>query len=153
MEQRIKVFEKGQQAMGVMYGFGKYLSKSPLEKSLLHLVYYRVSQLNQCAFCLDMHSKDLLAEGEDVQRLLVIDAWREAPFYSQRERAALAWAESLTTINGGLVADTIYNEAKAQFSEQELIDLTLAVIAINGYNRVNIAFGAEVGTYQVGQFN
>ena len=99
-----------------------------------------------------MHSKDLRAKGETEQRLYVLDAWREAPFYTEKERAALAWAEALTKINGGLVPDEIYNEAKKQFSEAELIDLTLAVITINSYNRINIAFGAAVGSYQVGQF-
>jgi AhpD family alkylhydroperoxidase len=153
MEQRINVFEKGQQAMGALYGLGKYLSKSTVEKSLLDLIYFRVSQINGCAFCLDMHSKDLRAEGESEQRLYLLDAWREAPFYSDREKAALAWAEALTKITSGIVPDEIYAAAKKQFPEAELIDLTLAVITINSYNRINIAFGAPVGTYQVGQFN
>jgi AhpD family alkylhydroperoxidase len=153
MEPRINVFENGHEAMGALYGLGKYLAKSPVEKSLLNLIYFRVSQLNRCAFCLDMHSKDLMAKGEDPQRLFVLDAWREAPFYSDRERAALAWAEALTTIEASLVKEDIYASAKQQFSEAELIDLTLAIITINGYNRINIAFGAEVGTYQAGQFN
>ncbi len=153
MEQRINVFEKGHQAMGTLYGLGKYLAKSPVEKRLLNLIYFRVSQVNGCAFCLDMHSKDLRAEGETEQRLFVMDAWREAPFYTDRERAALAWAEALTKITSGMVPDEIYAAASKQFTETELIDLTLAVITINSYNRINIAFGAAVGTYQVGQFN
>jgi AhpD family alkylhydroperoxidase len=152
MEQRINVSEKGNKAMQALYGLGIYLSKSPLEKSLLNLIYFRVSQINGCAFCLDMHSKDLRAEGETEQRLYVLDAWREAPFYTERERVALAWAEALTKITSGMVPDEIYNEARKQFSETELIDLTMGVIAINSYNRINIAFGAPVGTYQVGQF-
>ena len=152
MEPRINIQEKGQQVMSTLYGFGKHLSKSELEKKLLHLVYFRVSQINGCAFCLDMHSKDLLAIGENVQRLLVLDAWREAPFYTDKERAALAWAEALTSIKSSLVPDEIYQKAIAQFSETELMDLTIGVIAINSYNRVNIAFGAAVGTYQVGQY-
>ena len=152
MEQRIKFYEHGQ-AIGAMAGLGKYLAKSPVEKGLLHLIYFRVSQINGCAFCLDMHAKDLRAEGETEQRLYVLDAWRDAPFYTERERAALAWAESLTKINGGQVPDGIYAAAKQQFSEAELVDLTIAVITINSYNRINIAFGAAVGTYQVGQFN
>ncbi|HKI44491.1 MAG TPA: carboxymuconolactone decarboxylase family protein, partial [Balneolales bacterium] len=150
MEPRINIQEKGQQALSALYGLNKYLAKSSIEQSLLNLVYYRVSQINGCAFCLDMHSKDLRAEGETEQRLYVMDAWREAPFYSDRERAALAWAEALTKLTGSLVPDEIYTEAIEQFSEEELIDLTMAVNAINIYNRINIAFGAPVGTYVVG---
>src|ERR1700749_2950539 len=101
MKQRINVHEKGQQAMGALYGLGRYLSKSPVEKSLLNLIYFRVSQINGCAFCLDMHSKDLRVKGETEQRLYVLDAWREAPFYTDRERAALGWAEAVTKITGG----------------------------------------------------
>ncbi len=154
MKSRINVFEKGSAAMKVLYGLGAYLSKSPIEKNLLELIYFRVSQINGCAFCLDMHSKDLRAKGESEQRLFVLDAWREAPFYSERERAALAWAEAVTKINGGQVQDDVYAEARQQFSDEELIDLTIAVIAINSYNRINIAFPNPhaVGTYQPGQF-
>ena len=138
--------------MGALYGVGRYLSKSTIEQSLLHLIYFRVSQINGCAFCLDMHAKDLRAEGESEQRLYLLDAWREAPFYSGKERAALAWAEALTRINGGLVPDELYGEARQHFSELEMVDLTMGVIAINSYNRINIAFGAPVGTYEPGQF-
>lgn len=152
-EQRLNIFEKGQPAMKALYGLAAYLAKSPVEHGLLNLVYYRVSQMNKCAFCLDMHSKDLLAAGESEQRLFVLDAWREAPFYSARERAALAWAEALTKLSGGQVSDGIYKAAREQFSEEELIDLTFAVIAINSYNRANIAFPGRVGTYQPGAFS
>ena len=152
MEQRINVIEKGKGAMQALYGLGVYLAKSPIEKSLLDLVYFRVSQINGCAFCLDMHAKDLRANGESEQRLYVLDAWREAPFYTEKERAALAWAEALTKLTSGTVPDEIYTDARNHFSETELVDLTVAVITINGYNRINIAFGAPVGTYQVGQF-
>lgn len=138
--------------MGALYGVGRYLSKSTIEQSLLNLIYFRVSQINGCAFCLDMHAKDLRAEGESEQRLYLLDAWREAPFYSGKERAALAWAEALTRINGGLVPDELYDEARQHFSELEMVDLTMGVIAINSYNRINIAFGAPVGTYEPGQF-
>jgi AhpD family alkylhydroperoxidase len=149
MEQRINFFGKGQNAMKALSGLGIYLSKSPIEGALLNLIYYRVSQINGCAFCLDMHSKDLLAKGETEQRLFVLDAWREAPFYTERERAALAWAEAVTKTH---VPDDVYQETLQQFSEEELIDFTLAVIAINSYNRINIAFRPVVGTYKVGQF-
>lgn len=154
MEKRVDIRSKGQEAFKAMYGLGKYLSKASVEKSLLNLIYFRVSQINGCAFCLDMHAKDLREEGESEQRLYVLNAWREAPFYSTRERAALAWAEALTKIGNGAVSDEVYQEASKEFSEQELIDLTIAVITINGYNRINLAFPMPevVGTYHPGQF-
>lgn len=152
MTQRIKVNETGRETMAALYPLNKYLSRSSVEAALLDLIYFRVSQINGCAFCLDMHAKDLRAMGESEQRLYLLNAWREAPFYSDRERAALAWAEALTSIKGSIVPDEIYDEARLHFSEQELTDLTLGVIAINSYNRINIAFGAEVGSYQVGMF-
>jgi AhpD family alkylhydroperoxidase len=148
MEPRINALEKGQGALKAMMGLEVYLAKSSIEKSLLHLIKYRVSQINGCAYCLDMHSKDLRAAGETEQRLYVLDAWREAPFYSDRERAALAWAESLTKITEGHVPDAVYEVARQQFSEEELIDLTLAVTTINAWNRISIAFRTEAGTYQ-----
>jgi len=152
MTQRIKVMEAGQEALAAMQPLGKYLSRSSVERSLLDLVYFRVSQVNGCAFCLDMHAKDLRSMGESEQRLYLLDAWREAPFYSKRERAALAWAEALTILRNGQVPDTVYEEARKHFSEKELIDLTLGIMTINSYNRLNIAFGAPVGSYEVGQF-
>lgn len=152
MKQRINVFEKGSNGLKSLYSLGAYLAKSPVEQPLLHLIDLRVSQINGCAFCLDMHSKDLRAAGETEQRLYVLNAWREAPFYSGRERAALAWAEAVTKITDGQVSDEVYEEARGQFTEEELIDLTFAVITINSYNRINIAFPPEVGTYQPGQF-
>lgn len=152
MTQRIKVMESGADAMAAMYPIGKYLAKSSVEKSLLDLICFRVSQINGCAFCLDMHAKDLRSDGESEQRLYLLDAWREAPFYSKRERAALAWAEALTIIQNGQVPDAVYEEARKNFSEKEMIDLTLGVMTINSYNRLNIAFGADVGSYEPGQF-
>ena len=152
MEPRINVFEKGGNAVKALYGFGSYLAKSSIEQSLLHLMYFRVSQINGCAYCLDMHSKDLRAAGESEQRLHMIAAWREAPIYTNRERAALAWAEAVTELNGNQVPDEVYNEVSGEFSEQEIIDLTIASIAINSYNRLNIAFRTHAGTYQPGQF-
>ncbi len=149
MEQRISAVEKGYKALSSLNSLGAYLAKSPIEEKLLNLIYFRVSQINGCAFCLDMHSKDLLAEGETEQRLYVLDAWRDAPFYTERERAALAWAEAVTKCD---VPDEIYNQTRKQFSESELIDLTMAVIAINSYNRINIAFRTTAGTYTPGQF-
>lgn len=153
MEPRLNVQETGKKAFTALYPLNKYLAQSSIEPQLLHLIYYRVSQINGCAFCLDMHSKDLRAAGETEQRLYVLDAWREAPFYSDRERAALAWAEALTKISSSLVPDAIYEAAKQQFTDEELMDLTMGVIAINSYNRINIAFGAHVGSYKAGMFN
>ena len=152
MEPRINAYEKGKEAAKVLYGFAKYLAKSPIETSLLDLISYRASQINGCAFCLDMHSKDLRAEGETEQRLYLLDAWRDAPFYSERERAALAWTEAVTKVTEGHVSDEVYEEVRKQFSEEELIDLTVAVTAINSYNRFNIAFRTPAGDYQPGQF-
>ena len=152
MEQRINVFEKGQNAMKSLYGLGAYLAKSSVEKPLLNLIYFRVSQINGCAHCLDMHSKDLRAAGETEQRLYMLDAWREAPVYTDRERAALAWSEAVTKITGGQVPEEIYEEARNEFSEKELIDLSLAVITINCYNRINIAFRTPAGSYKVGAY-
>jgi AhpD family alkylhydroperoxidase len=152
MEQRINVAKKGHSALKALYGLGIYLAKSPIEESLLNLIYFRVSQINGCAFCLDMHSKDLRVKGEPEQRLYVLDAWRDAPFYTERERAALAWAEAVTKITGGNVPDEIYSAARKEFSEEELTDLTLAVVTINCYNRINIAFRTAAGSYQPGAF-
>jgi len=148
MEQRINTYENGSGAMKAMYGLELYLAKASIEKSLLHLIKFRVSQINGCAYCLDMHSKDLRAEGETEQRLYLLEAWRESPFYTDRERAALAWAEAVTLVTEGHVSDDVYEEARKQFSEQELIDLTLAVTTINSWNRFSIAFRTTPGTYQ-----
>ncbi len=133
-----------------MLGLERALAQSGLEGSLLELVKMRASQINGCAYCLDMHSKDARAAGETEQRLYLLDAWREAPFYSARERAALAWTEALTLVHEGHVPDEVYDEARRQFSEQELVSLSLAVVAINGWNRLSIGFRAEAGTYRAG---
>jgi AhpD family alkylhydroperoxidase len=148
MKQRINAYTKNPGAARALYTFGAYLSKSSIETHLLNLIYFRVSQINGCAYCLDMHSKDLRAEGETEQRLYMLDAWRESPFYSDRERAALAWAESVTNLQDGHVPDQVYEEARTQFSEEGLVDLTMGILAINNYNRVNIAFRAEAGSYK-----
>jgi len=150
--ERINFFEKGGNALKAMYGLGAYLSKSSIEQSLLHLIEFRVSQIKGCAFCLDMHAKDLRAEGETEQRLYLLSAWREAPFYTDRERAALNWAEAVTKLTNNDVPDEVFNQARQQFTETELIELTMAVITINSYNRINVAFRREAGSYQVGQF-
>lgn len=120
------------------------------EHALLELVKMRASQINGCAYCLDMHSKDARAAGETEQRLYLLDAWREAPCYSARERAALAWTEALTRIAGNEVSDALYEEARKHFSEKELVDLSFAIIAINGWNRLAIPFRSPVGSYRPG---
>ena len=151
MEGRINVAKLNPGGYKLMYGFAEYLAKSSLDKKLMDLIHLRVSQINGCAFCLDMHWKDLKAEGERDHRLYSLDAWRETTFYSERERAALLWAEATTNIREGHVADEVFEEVRAQFGEQELADLTLAVVAINGWNRLNIAFRIPAGTYRPGQ--
>jgi len=152
MKQRINVAASGQGVMKAMLGLSAHVSKSGLEKRLLELVDFRVSQINGCAYCLDMHSKDLRAGGETEQRLYLLDAWRESPFYTERERAALAWAEAVTLVREGHVPDEVFEQARAQFTEEELANLTLAVVAINGWNRLNIAFRTEPGGYKPGMF-
>jgi len=123
MKQRLNVREKGQEALGTLYGIGAYMKDSPVGRQLRELVNFRVSQINACAFCLDMHYKDARANGETEQRLYGLSVWREAPYYTNRERAALAWAEAVTKCD---VPDDIYDEAKEYFSDEELVDLTLA---------------------------
>ena len=138
-----------QEPVKAMHALGAYLARCGLEKRLLELVKIRVSQINGCAFRLDMHTKDSRAEGETEQRgyLLKAWAWRETPFLTNRERAALAWAEAVTFISDG-VPDPVYSEAREHFTEKELADLTWAVIAINGWNRVAISFRCVPGSYQ-----
>ncbi|MGQ3012597.1 MAG: carboxymuconolactone decarboxylase family protein [Flavobacteriales bacterium] len=152
MEARINFMEAGADAFKALWGIRVHLSKSGLSKQLLELVYFRVSQINGCGFCLDMHSKELRAAGETGQRLFLLNAWREAPLYSERERAALAWAEAVTVLKDREVPDDVFAMARAQFSETELVDLTLAIATINTYNRFNIAFRTPAGGYVVGQF-
>jgi AhpD family alkylhydroperoxidase len=125
---------------------------SSLEPALLNLVRMRASQINGCAFCLDMHSKDARAAGEKEQRLYMLEAWRETSVYSDRERAALAWTEAVTRVTDGHVSDDVYAEASEHFTEQELVALTLAVVAINSFNRLNVAFRIEGGGYHPGMF-
>jgi AhpD family alkylhydroperoxidase len=125
-----------------------YLAKCGLEESLLHLVRLRASQINGCAYCIDMHWKDLRALGESEQRLYALDAWRESPFYSPREQAALAWTEAVTLVATSRIADAVLAEVRPQFNDKELADLTLAVATINAWNRLSIAARLEPGHYQ-----
>ena len=136
-------------AVKPLLDIGSHVHKSTLEPALVELVKMRASQLNGCAYCLDMHSKDARAAGETEQRLYLLPAWRESPFYSPRERAALAWCEALTVLDPrDGVSDELYAQTSAVFSEAELVDLTMAVVVINSWNRISIASRAEPGKYQ-----
>jgi AhpD family alkylhydroperoxidase len=131
-----------------MAGLEQYLHNCGLDLPLLHLIKLRASQVNGCAYCIDMHWKDLRAIGETEQRLYSLDAWRETSFYTERERAALAWTEAVTKITEGHAPDNVYEEVRRHFNEKELADLTLAIATINTWNRLAIAGRAEAGTYQ-----
>jgi AhpD family alkylhydroperoxidase len=131
-----------------MLGLEKYLAQCGLEEGLLHLVKLRVSQINGCAFCLDMHWKDLRASGENEQRLYSLDAWRECPYYTDRERSALAWAEAVTLITQGHASDAAYEEARANLNEKEISNLTFAIATINAWNRLAISNRTVPGEYQ-----
>jgi AhpD family alkylhydroperoxidase len=148
MKPRIDVGAVSPTAYRAMLGLEKFIHESSIEPKLAHLLKMRASQINGCAYCLDMHSKDARALGETEQRLYGLDAWREAPYYTDRERAALAWIEALTLIRDGHVPDDVYEHARQQFSERELVDLAILAVAINGWNRLAIAFRAEAGSYQ-----
>ncbi|HEY1264154.1 MAG TPA: carboxymuconolactone decarboxylase family protein [Terriglobales bacterium] len=148
MQPRIDITKISLDGVKAMLGLENYLHHCGLEEGLLHLLKLRVSQMNGCAYCLDMHWKDLKAIGENEQRLYSLDAWRETPFYSERERAALAWAEALTNITHGHVPDELFEETRRHFSEKEIVDLTLAVTTINAWNRISISTRAVPGTYQ-----
>ena len=148
MSQRLDYSHAYPQGFKAMIGLQSAVDAGGLEHSLLELVKMRASQINGCAYCLDMHSKDARAAGETEQRLYLLNAWREAPFYSPRERAALAWIEALTQLGQHGVPDAVYAEAAAHFSPAELAHLSWAIVAINGWNRMAIAFQAEPGHYQ-----
>jgi AhpD family alkylhydroperoxidase len=148
MEQRIDFKTAPAGATEAMYALEKYVRSSGLEQKLLELVRLRASQINGCAYCIDMHTKDARAEGETEQRLYGLSAWRETPFYSDRERAALEWTEALTLISQNQAPDELYKRVRQQFNESELINLTLAINAINSWNRLAISFRAVPGTYQ-----
>jgi AhpD family alkylhydroperoxidase len=148
MEQRLDYSKTAPDGIGVLRQLEGYLKKAGLEPGLMELVKLRASQINGCAYCIDMHTKDARSRGESEQRLYGITAWRETPFYSERERAALAWTESVTRISENQVPDEIYRQVKQHFTDKELADLTLAVIAINSWNRLAISFRTPAGSYQ-----
>ncbi|MCG8460775.1 MAG: carboxymuconolactone decarboxylase family protein [Holophagales bacterium] len=136
------------QGFRAMLNLEQHVSSSGLDSRLLHLVKLRASQINGCAYCIDMHSKDALAEGESDQRLHGLVAWRETPYYSERERAALEWVEALTLVHERPVDDDLFSRLSSEFGPVALTDLTLAVVAINGWNRLAIAFGVVPGSYR-----
>jgi AhpD family alkylhydroperoxidase len=125
-----------------------YIDGCGLEHSLLELVKTRASQINGCAYCLDMHTKDARAAGETEQRLYTLSAWRETPFFSEREQAALAWTEAVTLLADAEIDDAEFAPLRQHFSEKEIVDLTLAIVAINGWNRLAVPFRAAVGNYK-----
>ena len=147
MTARLNYSKAAPGSVQAMYKLQKFVEESGLEHSLVELVKTRVSQMNGCAFCIDMHTKDARAMGETEQRLYALNAWRETPFFTDRERAALAWAEVITLISTTHAPDEDYDAARSQFSEEELVKLTMAIITINGWNRLAIAFREPVGSY------
>ena len=148
MQPRLDYAKASPAARAAMLALEKSVRETGLEPSLLELVRMRASQMNGCAFCIDMHSKDARAADETEQRLYALNAWRETPFFTERERAALEWTEAVTDIAGSHVPDKVYERARESFSETELTNLTLAVIAINGWNRIAIAFRLVPGAYR-----
>jgi AhpD family alkylhydroperoxidase len=152
MQARLEAQKVSPAAYQAMLGLETFVRKqSKLEPALLQLVKMRASQINGCAYCLDMHSKDARAEGETEQRLYALSAWQETPFFTDRERAALALTEAITLVSDGHVPDAVYEKAKKGFSEEELVNLTLAVITINGWNRLAVTFRSVPGEYQTGK--
>jgi AhpD family alkylhydroperoxidase len=148
MSSRLTHVEAGSGAYRAMLQLEHYVKNCGLEDSLLNLIKTRASQLNGCAYCLDMHTKDARAAGESEQRIYLLPAWKEAPFYSERERAALEWTEAVTLIAEDHVPDEVYAAVYPHFSEEELVNLTLAISTINAWNRLNISFRTEAGSYQ-----
>jgi AhpD family alkylhydroperoxidase len=148
MEQRLDYFKAAPEGLAVFRQLQAYIDDCGLEHSLMELVKTRASQINGCAYCLDMHTKDARAAGETEQRLYALPAWRETSFYTARERAALAWTEAVTLIDPEEVDDEVYDTVRAQFSEKEIVDLTLVIITINGWNRLAIPFRSQAGSYK-----
>ncbi len=134
-----------------MQGLEKYVRGSGLEAPLLELVRLRASQMNGCAYCIDLHTKDARAAGESEQRLYALSAWRETPFFTNRERAGLEWTESVTDVGGSHVPDGVYQRVRREFTDTEMVNLTMAIVAINGWNRIAVAMRMVPGTYQPGK--
>ena len=152
MQARVNYLHADPKALHLLLAVEGHIKTSTLGSRLLHLVKMRASQINGCAFCIDMHSKDARAEGETEQRLYSLDAWDESPYYSDRERAALAWTEAVTLLHQGHVPDSVYERVRAQFNDAEIATLTLTVGMINTWNRLNVALRTEAGGYKPGMF-
>ena len=148
MGSRINYQKAAPDALNALLQLSEHVKQSGLEESLVDLISLRASQINGCAFCIDMHWKDLRALGQSEEALYMLDAWRESPGYTERERAALAWTEAVTLLTSGHVPDDVYEIARKQFSESELVNLTLAIATINSWNRMNIAFRTPAGHYR-----
>ncbi len=148
MKARIDYIKVNPDVLNALRGLSNSMRTKTIEQPLIDLVLVRASQINHCAYCLDMHIKDARASGETEQRLYSLDAWRECPYYSDRERAALAWTEAVTLVTEGFVPDEVYEQAREQFNEAELVDLTMRIIAINSWNRLNVSFRTVPGAYQ-----
>ena len=148
MNARIEFHKIGQKPIQLMLAIEGYLNGCGLDHGMLHLIKLRASQINGCAYCIDMHSKDARALGESEQRLYALNAWEETPFFSERERAALRWTEALTLVADGHVPDAVFQAVRPHFTDEELVNLSLAVATINAWNRLSIAFRAVPGAYQ-----
>lgn len=148
MKSRLNYSEVSPDALKAMLGLEKYVHQSDLESSLIELVKMRASQLNSCAYCIDMHSKDARKAGETEQRLYALSAWHETPFFTERERAALEWTEALTKLSSTHITDELYDSVKQHFTDEEMVVLTMAIVAINGWNRLGVGFRSVVGDYQ-----
>jgi AhpD family alkylhydroperoxidase len=148
MKPRIEFHKIGQKPIQLMLAIEGYLNGCGLDPGMLHLIKLRASQINGCAYCIDMHSKDARAGGESEQRLYALNAWEETPFFSERERAALRWTEALTLVADGHVPDAVFEAARPHFTDDELVNLSLAVATINAWNRLSIAFRSVPGAYQ-----
>src|SRR4051794_1028744 len=148
MSPRIAFTQMPQAPYKALLALEEYLRQSSVQQPLLHLVKLRASQINGCAYCIDMHWKDLRALGEPEQRLYALDAWRESPFYSEQERAALAWTESVTNVAQTHADDATYELVKQHFSEKQIVELTFVIATINAWNRLSIATRAQPGGYQ-----
>lgn len=151
MKPRLNIASVAPGIYKAMSGLEEYLHDCSIEIPLIHLIKLRASRINACAYCIDMHWKDLRALGEEEQRLYSLDAWRECPWYTDRERAALAWTEAVTLVAEGQVPDSVYEEVKPHFSDTELADLTFAIATINAWNRLSIAARGEPGVYKAKQ--
>jgi AhpD family alkylhydroperoxidase len=153
MNARINYLKSDPKALQLLLAVETHIRSSNLDPKLMHLVKMRASQINGCAFCLDMHSKDARAAGESEQRLYALDAWQDTPYYDARERTALEWTEALTTLTNGHASDRLYDKVRAYFNEDEIGALTLSIAMINSWNRLNVAFRTEAGGYRPGMFN